>query len=264
MKSDEAITPGTVPNSSGATGPLGHVRVLDLSAVIMGPLATQILADLGADVICVESPEGDTNRVMGPGPHPEFSGIALNLLRNKRNICLDLRDPDQLAAVLRIVADCDVMITSLRPGSLERLGLGYEAIASVNPSIIYCQAQGFPLDSERRDDPAYDDIIQAASGLADAMARTGKEPALLPTIVADKVCALTMAYSVLAALVERERSGRGQHIEVPMIDVMRSFTLVEHGAGAISAVTPGASGYGRILTPHRKPGRTRDGWIHIL
>lgn len=230
----------------------------------MGPLATQILADLGADVVTVESPGGDTNRVMGPGPHPQFSGIALNLLRNKRNISLNLRDGSHRAALLRIAAGCDAVITNLRPGSLGRLGLAYDDLVAVNPSIVYCQAQGFALDSERGDDPAYDDIIQAASGLADVMARCTGQPALVPTIVADKVCALTIAYSVLAALLERDRSGRGQHVEVPMVDVMQSFTLVEHGAGAIGARSPAAPGYGRILTPHRKPGRTSDGWVHIL
>lgn len=249
---------------TGATGPLAHVRILDLSSVIMGPMATQILADLGADVITVEGAGGDTNRVMGAGPHPQFSGIALNLLRNKRNICLDLRKDDDRTALLRIAEDCDALITNLRPGSLARLGLTYDDLIAVNPSIIYCQAQGFALDSERGDDPAYDDIIQAASGIADVMGRSTGQPTLVPTIVADKVCALTIVYSVLAALTERDRSGQGQHIEVPMVDVMRSFTLVEHGAGAISARTSVSPGYGRILTPHRRPGRTRDGWIHIL
>jgi crotonobetainyl-CoA:carnitine CoA-transferase CaiB-like acyl-CoA transferase len=247
-----------------ATGPLTHVRVLDLSSVVMGPLATQILADLGADVISVETEEGDTNRAMGPGPHPEFSDISLNLLRNKRAAALDLRDPAQRAVVLDIAASSDVLITSLRPGSLTRLGLAYEDVQKVNPGIVYCQAQGFPMDSERRDDPAYDDIIQVASGLADAMGRVAGEPALLPTIVADKVCALTIAYSVMAALLERERSGIGQHLEVPMIDVMRSFVLVEHGAGAIGLSSAGQPCYRRILTPHRRPSQTKDGWVHIL
>jgi crotonobetainyl-CoA:carnitine CoA-transferase CaiB-like acyl-CoA transferase len=247
-----------------ATGPLRHVRVLDLSSIVMGPFATQTLADLGADVISVENAEGDGNRQMGPGPHAQFSDISLNLLRNKRSVALDLRDPKQRSVVLDIAASSDVLITSLRPGSLERLGLAYEDIRKVNPRIVYCQAQGFPSDSERRDDPAYDDIIQVASGLADAVGRVGGEPALLPTIVADKVCALTIAYSVLAALLERDRSGIGQHLEVPMVDVMRSFVLVEHGSGAVGLKSAGQPGYRRILTRHRRPSRTQDGWVHIL
>lgn len=252
------------PMHQAATGPLTHLRILDLSSVIMGPLATQILADMGADVVVVESAAGDTNRVMGPGPHPEFSGIALNLLRNKRNVKLDLREEQDRLALLRMAQGCDAVITNLRPGSLRRLRLTYDDLAAVNPSIVYCQAQGFPLNSERGDDPAYDDIIQAASGMVDVMGRSSGQPSLVPMIVADKVCGLTIAYAVLAALLERQRSGKGQHLEVPMSDVMRAFTLVEHGAGAISVRDPGPPGYGRILTPHRRPGRTLDGWIHIL
>lgn len=247
-----------------ATGPLRGIRVLDLSTVIMGPMSTQILADLGADVIAVESVHGDTNRVMGPGPDPQFSGIAINLLRNKRNISLDLREPGQRAKLLKVVAGCDVVITNLRPGSLARLGLSYESVTAVNPSIIFCQAQGFPTDSELRDEPAYDDIIQAASGLADIMAQVSGSPSLLPTILADKVCALTIVYSVLAAVVERDRSQKGQRIEVPMVDVMRAFTLVEHGSGAISPGSDGVPGYQRILSANRRPSRTRDGWVLIL
>src|SRR4051794_30594226 len=148
-----------------AAGPLAGVRVLDLTSVVMGPMATQILGDLGADVIAVESGRGETNRIMGPGSHPQLSGIALNLLRNKRNVALDLKAPDGRAAALRIAATCDVVVTNLRPGPLGRLGLAYDDVRVVRPDVVFCRAQGFPGDSERADDPAYDDIIQAASGM---------------------------------------------------------------------------------------------------
>jgi len=260
------------------SGPLAGVRVLDLSSVIMGPLATQILGDLGADVITVESAGGDTNRIMATGTHPQLSGIALNILRNKRNVALDLRDPDSHAAVLRIAATSDVLVTNLRPKSLKRLGLSYPDVAAVRPDIVYCQSQGFATDTARADDPAYDDIIQAATGVADAFLRATGRPGLAPTIMADKVCGLTIVYSVLAALLHRERTGEGQRIEVPMVDTMKAFMLVEHGADAIASgdIDAGgvdghmglgsadAPGYKRILTPNRRPQETKDGWVHIL
>ena len=230
--------------------------MLDLSSVIMGPYATQILADLGADVITIESAGGDTNRVMSAGPHPQLSGIALNLLRNKRNLDLDLRDDDERQHLLALATTCDVVITNLRPASLERLRLTYAELAAVNPSVVYCQAQGFPIASSRANDPAYDDIIQAASGLADAVARCTGRPGMAPTILADKICALTIVYSTLAALYERQRTGKGQHIETPMVDVTRAFMLVEHGAAAID---PAAGAPSRLLEdPHAAPPSTAD------
>jgi crotonobetainyl-CoA:carnitine CoA-transferase CaiB-like acyl-CoA transferase len=247
-----------------STGPLHGVRVLDLSSVIMGPLATQILGDLGADVITVEDPKGTLSRVMTAGPVPQLSGLALNLLRNKRSVVLDLKDPEGRQRLLDIAATVDVMVTNLRPGTLGRLRLAYDDVREVRPDIVFCQAQGYPSDSPAADAPAYDDVIQAGSGIPDAFRRQGGVPVLVPTLVADKVSGLTIAYAVLAALFERERTGRGQQIEVPMIDVMTAFTLVEH-AGAATAVPPqGPPGYGRILNPERQPQRTSDGWITVL
>jgi crotonobetainyl-CoA:carnitine CoA-transferase CaiB-like acyl-CoA transferase len=249
---------------STSTGPLHGVRVLDLSSVVMGPLATQILGDLGADVITVEDPKGTLSRVMTPGPVPQLSGIALNLLRNKRNVVLDLKDPEGRARALDIAATVDVVVTNLRPGTLDRLRLTYEDVAAVRPDIVYCQAQGYPSDSPAADAPAYDDVIQAGSGIPDTFRRQGGVPVLVPTLVADKVSGLTIAYAVLAALLHRERTGEGQRVEVPMIDVMKAFTLVEH-AGAATAVPPqGPPGYPRILNPERQPQRTADGWINVL
>lgn len=245
-----------------SSGPLHGYRILDLSSVIMGPYATQILADLGADVIVVESARGDTNRIMSAGSVPGLGGIALNILRNKRNIALDLKDAETHEAVLKIAATCDAVVTNLRPKSLESLRLTYSDIAEVRPDIVYCQAAGFASDTPRANDPAYDDVIQAASGVADLFHRVLGRPGLAPTIMADKVCGLTIVYAVLAALLQRERDGQGQQIEVPMVDTMVSFMLVEHGADAVSA--GGAPGYKRILTPNRRPQETKDGWIHIL
>jgi crotonobetainyl-CoA:carnitine CoA-transferase CaiB-like acyl-CoA transferase len=247
-----------------SNGPLHGIRVLDMSSVIMGPLATQILGDLGADVITVEDPKGTLSRVMTAGPVPQLSGLALNLLRNKRNVVLDLKDQDGRQDLLDIAATVDVVVTNLRPGTLGRLRLTYDDVRQVRPDIVFCQAQGYPSDSPAADAPAYDDVIQAGSGMPDTFRRQGGLPVLVPSLVADKVSGLTIVYAVMAALFERERTGRGQQIEVPMIDVMTAFTLVEH-AGAATAIPPqGPPGYGRILNPERQPQRTSDGWINVL
>ena len=246
------------------TGPLDGVRVVDLTTVIMGPLATQILGDLGADVITVEDPRGTLSRVMTAGPHPQLSGIALNLLRNKRNVVLDLKTAEGRDALLAVVATAQVFVTNLRPGTLQRLGLSYEDIADVQPDIVYLQAQGYPSDSAAADAPAYDDVIQAGTGLPDTFRRMEGEPQFVPTLIADKVCGLTIAYSVLAALLHRERTGEGQRIEVPMVDVMTAFVLVEHAGAATARPPQGEPGYLRILSPNRRPQRTKDGWVSVL
>jgi crotonobetainyl-CoA:carnitine CoA-transferase CaiB-like acyl-CoA transferase len=244
--------------------PLSGVRVVDLTSVIMGPYATQILADLGADVITVEEPGGSLNRVMSPGPHPQLSGIALNLLRNKRNVILNLKQPAGRAALTRLIGTADVFVTNLRPAALDRLDLGYPRMSSVRPDIVYCQAQGWPSDSPQANDPAYDDIIQAATGLPDAALRAQGTAQFAPTILADKVCGLTIAYAIMAALLHRGNTGEGQRVEVPMVDAMSSFMLVEHGAGAVGVPSQSAAGYERILNPRRRPQRSLDGWISVL
>ncbi|MDX2381458.1 MAG: CoA transferase [Acidimicrobiia bacterium] len=248
-------------NSDGA---LAGVRVLDLTSVVMGPFATQMLGDIGADVIAIEDRRGDTNRSMGAGPTPDLSGVSLNLMRNKRSVGLDLKDSRGRAAALRMAESSDIMVTNLRPGPLGRLGLTYDDVRAVRPDIVFCQAHGYPSDSADADAPAYDDIIQSASGVGDLFARQGHEPALFPTLVADKVCGLTIVSAVLAALYHRSITGEGQRIEIPMIDVMRSFVLVEHGAQAIPEPPIGPPGYERILTPERRPQHTDDGWINVL
>lgn len=253
----------------GGPGPLDGVRVLDLTRVVMGPLATQVLADQGADVILVEAPGGDTNRVMGPGPHVQLSGIALNLLRNKRSIDVDLKSEDGRRIIHDLVRYCDVVVATMRPQVLTRLGLDYESLRLLRPDVVYCQAQGFPLASERAGEPAYDDIIQVASGVADMVERVTGQASLLPTIFADKVCGLVMAQAITAALYYRARTGKGQHVEVPMQQATAAFMLVEHGSGAISEPPvhePGrpAAGYPRVLSAERRPHPTKDGQVHLF
>jgi crotonobetainyl-CoA:carnitine CoA-transferase CaiB-like acyl-CoA transferase len=252
-----------------ASGPLEGVRVLDLSRVIMGPLATQILGDQGAEVIMLEAASGDTNRVMGAGPHPELSGIALNLLRNKRSVVVDFKTAEGMEIVHRLVSTCDMVVTTMRPHALTRLGLDYESLRPYREDMIYCQAQGFSIASPQANEPAYDDIIQAATGVCDVMSRVFGVPALMPTIFADKACGLIMAQAVTAALFRRERSGQGQHVEVPMVQAMKAFMLAEHGGGATSAVPtdenqPRVAGYTRVLSKERRAHPTKDGLIHML
>jgi crotonobetainyl-CoA:carnitine CoA-transferase CaiB-like acyl-CoA transferase len=243
-------------------GALADVRVLDLTSVVMGPMATQILGDLGADVISVEDIGGDTNRFMGPGPHPQLSGVSLNLLRNKRNISLDLKHPDGREACLRLAERADIVITNLRPGPLGRLRLAYDDVRARNPRVIYCQAQGWPTDGQHGNRPAYDDVIQSAAGMADTYLQRDGVPAIVPSIVADKVSGLTIVYAVLAALHHRDRTGEGQRVEVPMVEAMQAFMLAEHGSAAIPEPPIGGAGYTRVLSPNRRPQRTADGWIH--
>src|ERR1035441_2045144 len=241
------------------TGPLDGVRVVDLTTVIMGPLATQILGDLGADVITVEDPRGTLSRVMTAGPHPQLSGIALNLLRNKRNVVLDLKTAEGRDALLAVVATAQVFVTNFRPGTLQRLGLSHEDIVDVHP-----QARASRSDSAAPAAPAYDDVIQAGTGLPDPFRRMEGEPQFVPTLIADKVCGLTIAYSVLAALLHRERTREGQRIEVPMVDVMTAFMLVEHAGAATARPPQGEPGYLRILSPNRRHQRTKDGRVSVL
>jgi crotonobetainyl-CoA:carnitine CoA-transferase CaiB-like acyl-CoA transferase len=258
-------------HNSERTGPLAGIRVLDLTKVIMGPFATQVLADQGADVILIEESSGDINRVIGAGRHPQLSGTSMNLLRNKRSVVIDLKTIEGQELLRKLVKTCDVVVTAMRPQAVEKLHLDYATLRGINPRIIFCQAQGFKLDSESANEPAYDDIIQAASGVSDIMERVWGQPALVPTIFADKVCGLIMAQAITAALVHRERTNEGQHVEVAMRQAMSAFMLVEHGDGAIleppvPATDPGqpATGYKRLLSKERRPHPTKDGQIHLF
>lgn len=244
--------------------PLSGYRVLDLSSVMMGPLATQILADLGADVIAVERPDGDPNRYMGVGPHPEFSGAALNLMRNKRSVVVDPTLPAGREAFERLVSSSDVFVTNLRPASRRRARLCDEDLRLLRPDLIYCSATGFAPDDPRADAPAYDDVIQSAAGLVDMHHRAGLGPTYSPTVLADKVVGMAIAQAVTAALLHRERTGEGQSLSVSMYEVVQAFVLVEHGAAAIPEPPLGRAGSTRMLNASRCPVRTSDGIVGIL
>ncbi|MET7897746.1 CaiB/BaiF CoA transferase family protein [Streptomyces mirabilis] len=245
------------------SGPLAGVRVIDLATVVMGPYAARILGDLGADVIKIESPT-DSLRVGEYRNTPGMTPLHLNVNRNKRSVTLDLKDDSEHAQAVKLIHTADVLITNMRPRALARLGLTYEDLAAANPGLVYAQAAGFRSDSDRADIAAYDETVQAASGLVDIVNRMLGKPLYLPTILADKVCGLTIAYSVLAALVHRDRTGHGQRIEIPMTDTMIAFNLVEHLAGHTFEPASGPTGYLRSLAEHHTPRRTKDGVAALI
>lgn len=246
-------------------GPLDGVRILDLTAVAMGPYATQILGDMGADVIKIETAEGDVFRHVAPRRHRTMSAAFLNLNRNKRSIVLDLKSEAGRTAFLELVKTTDVLIFNVRPQSMRKLGFDFDALSALNPRLIYCGAYGYSEAGPYAGRPAFDDIVQAMSGLAALQGCNSPEgPAYVNTIVADKTAGLTAAYAISMALYERERSGRGQAIEVPMFETMVSFTFTEHLAGETFRPAMGPMGYDRVLTPHRRPYRTLDGFIGLM
>jgi crotonobetainyl-CoA:carnitine CoA-transferase CaiB-like acyl-CoA transferase len=249
---------------AGGDGPLAGYRVLDLSVNVLGPVATQILGDMGADIIKIESPDGDYTRQVGPSRSPKMGALFLNTNRNKRSVVLDLKKPGDKAALLGLVRSADVLVHSMRPGAAERLGVDYETIRAVNPRIIHASAPGFRLDSARRDWPAFDDVIQGASGIAGMMARATGEPRYYPTVIADKLCGYILASSIAMAFVWRERTGRGQQVNVPMMDAMVNFNLVEHLWGATLDRPDLGVGYSRVFSPHRRPYPTQDGHICVM
>ncbi|QOT79348.1 CaiB/BaiF CoA transferase family protein [Cupriavidus basilensis] len=245
-------------------GPLEGIRVLDLTSVVLGPLATQSLADLGADVIKIEGPEGDLMRANGVSRNAGMSSIYLALNRNKRSVVLDLKTPAGAAALRRLIGGADVLIHNMRVAAIERLGFGYAAVAALNPRIVYCVATGFGQDGPHRDKPAFDDIIQAACGLVSLGSAAGGRPEYVPSLIADKTTGMALANAVMAALLHRERHGSGQAVEVPMLETMASFVMAEHLAGLTFEPATGAAGYARLLQGGRRPAQTADGWICAL
>jgi crotonobetainyl-CoA:carnitine CoA-transferase CaiB-like acyl-CoA transferase len=244
--------------------PLDGVRIVDLTTVVMGPLATRMLADMGADVIRVESPEGDVIRDYQPMRSPKMSAFGMNLNRNKRSIVLDFKDTDDRATLDRLIATADVVVTNMRRSALARLGLDEAGVRAVKPDVIYCIANGYGSDGPKADDAAYDDVIQAASGLASMFSWVGDEPRLVPSIYADKITGVHVAFAISSALHGRARTGKGCSIEVPMAETMAAFNMVEHLSGHTFEPHLGSFSYNRIRTPHRKPRKTTDGWIVIL
>jgi crotonobetainyl-CoA:carnitine CoA-transferase CaiB-like acyl-CoA transferase len=246
-------------------GPLAGVKVLDLTSVLMGPYTTQIFADLGADVVKVEDPRGDTTRFLPPGPQPGRGAMFINLNRGKRSLALDLKQPTARDALLTLARKSDVFIHSMRANAIRRLGLDYASLREINSGIIYANLYGFGRGGRYRDYPAYDDIVQAASGLADLQARLNDgKPAYLATVVADKVAGLTAAYAIAAALFARTNGAGGQEIEVPMFETLASFAFTEHLCGALFDPPLGPPEYPRVVAADRRPYRTRDGYLGVM
>jgi len=245
-------------------GPLAGLRVLDASRVLAGPFCGQLLGDLGADVIKVEPPEGDTTRRLGPARNPGMSAFFLACNRNKRSVVLDLKQPSGRAALLKLAASADVMLHNFRPAPAARLGLDYEAFRAVNPRLVYVATYGFRARGPYGEKPAYDDVIQAASGLSMLQASVVGEPRYVPTIVADKTSSLTVLSSVLAALVHRERTGEGQAVEVPMMESVVAYVMVEHLYGETFIPPIESAGYKRILARWRRPFQTKDGFLAVV
>ena len=246
-------------------GPLSGYRIVDLTTVVLGPYATRILGDMGADIVKVEPPEGDMLRDIGPRKSPGMAPIYLALGSSKRSVVLDLKRPGARAALTRLVAGADAFVHSMRPAAVARLGLTYGEVRDARPDIVYCGACGFGSGGPYAGRPAYDDLIQGMCGIADLMGRvTGGPPRYAPTIVADKTVGLFVANAVLAALLHRERTGEGQEIEVPMFETMVSYVMVEHLWERTVRPDDGALGYVRMLAPNRRPFRTADGYICML
>jgi len=257
------------------TGPLAGIRILDLTSVVFGAYATQILADQGAEVFKIEDPgsgRGDGGDIMRWAGHvpPEaprdLGPIFMAINRNKRSVVLDLKDPKIRPALEKLIATCDVFAASVRYEGLKRLGLAYEDVVRIKPDIVYVHAAGYGSDGPYAGEPAYDDLIQSASGLADLLPRVDGNPAprILPALIADKVSGLFMSQAVTAGLLHRARTGEGQFIEVPMLECVTSFNLVENLYDHTWEPPIGQWGYQRVMNPNRKPYKTKDGYIGLL
>lgn len=246
-------------------GPLAGVKILDLTSVVMGPFATQILASLGAEVTKIETPEGDNMRHVGPMRNPGMGHIFLHANQGKRSVVLDLKQAEAREAALRLAERSDVLISNVRPQALARLGMHYETVRERNPRIIHVSCCGFDQHGPYAARPAYDDLIQGATGLPWLMQQYGAQaPCYAPITLADRVTGLHAVYAVTAALYARERTGEGQAVIVPMFEAMTQFVFGDHLAGLGFEPPIGEPGYARLLTAHRRPYRTRDGHLCVL
>ena len=243
-------------------GPLAGIRVLDLTSVLVGPYCTQLLAEMGAEVIKVEPPEGDVVRLIGPERHRLMGGMFLTINRGKRSIVLDLKRPEAREALLRLARGADVLVTNIRPAAMARLGLDYEALRAANPRIVYAAIVGYGQHGPYAPRPAYDDLVQGAALVAGLYARaTDGEPRYAPMAIADRIAGLMMANAINGALFWRERTGEGQLVEVPMFETMLTFVLGDHLTGRTFDPPLDGGGYQRHLSPDRKPYRTKDGFV---
>ena len=246
---------------------LEGIKVIDMTSVVFGPYSSQTLADLGAEVIKVESPGGDAFRYSAtPSKTQGMSPGYMALNRGKSSIVLNLKDPEDLASMKALLADADVFIHNVRGQAVEKLGLGYEAVKALQPEIIYAHCVGFDQSGPYADLQAYDDVIQAASGAATLLPRVdgNPRPRYFPSLIADKVAGLHGVYAVLAAIIHRLRSGKGQFVEVPMFEAFTHFMMLEHLGGQTFSPPNGSVGYARQLDPDRQPFPTRDGHVSIV
>jgi len=253
-----------VDGQAPAHGPLSGVRVVDLTTMVMGPYCTQIMADMGADVIKVEPPEGDATRYISAGPAPDMSGVFVNVNRGKRSVVLDLRTAAGRTAITTLIGRGDVFIHSMRAKAMAKLGLGYAEVAALNPGIVYTNCYGYGRRGPAADRPAYDDTIQAECGLPAVQEQLTGRADYVGTIMADKIAGLTALYATMMALFHRERTGQGQEVEVAMFETMASFMLVEHANGAMFDPPLGPAVYPRTVAPNRRPYATSDGQIAAL
>lgn len=246
-------------------GPLAGVRILDLSTVVLGPYATQLLGDMGADVVKVENGTGDIMRHAGPSPVEGMGAIYMGCNRNKRAMLLDLKSAEGLEAIRRLVKHSDVFFTNVRMDGLKRLGLGYDDLKALKPDIIYVHCAGYGADGPYAGKPAYDDLIQAGSGIADLFhVRDGGPPQYMPALMADKVSGLHAAYATIAGLYAKAQTGKGQFIEAPMLESFTAFNLVENMYGHTYVPPLTQMAYTRSSSINRKPYRTQDGYIGIM
>ncbi len=243
-------------------GPLAGIRVVDLTTVMMGPSATQALAEMGADVIKVEAPGGDPIRTVGPARHAGMGGLFMNANRGKRSLAIDLKRPGGRDALLALAATADVVAYNVRPQAMARLGLGYADVAAVRPGIVYAGMFGYGQDGPYASRPAYDDLMQGAALIPYLMMRaSGGEPRYVPNAIADRIVGLTAVGYICAALLHRERTGQGQQVDVPMFETMVRLALGDHMNGLSFDPPLDAGGYPRLLSPDRRPYRTNDGYI---
>src|SRR5215510_1900091 len=243
---------------------LKGTRIIDLTTTYLGPYATMLLGDMGADVIKVEALTGDVGRSPLPSRSPDMGAGFINSNRNKRSIAIDLKQPRGLDIVLKLASTADAVVHNMRVKAAEKLGLGPDRLTKTNPGLVYCFSAGFGQDGPYADEPAYDDIIQAMCGLASLNADSSGAPRFLPTIAADKIVGLHLAFAVATGLAHRYKSGEGAMIEVPMFESMVAFLMVEHLAGRSFVPPLGEAGYDRLLAPNRRPYRTRDGYVAIM
>lgn len=244
--------------------PLKGLRVLDLTSVLMGPYATQILADFGADVTKVEAPDGDVVRRIGPARSPGMGPLFMNANRGKKSIVLDLKRPKGRDAFLRLARDADILVTNIRPKAMARLKLGWTDLSAANPALIYAALVGFDQTGPYADRPAYDDLIQGGACIPWSFMRAGQTPSYVPAAIADRIVGLAAVNAILAAVTERATTGQGQKVEVPMFETMLSMVLGDHLGGLTYDPPLDEGGYARHLSPERRPYQTADGYVCAL